>query len=192
MTILLLGLVIFFGVHSISLISRPWRDRLAARVGALPWKIVYSLASILGLALIVWGYGLAAADPVRLYRPTAGLQQIVMLMMLPVFPLVFAAYLPGRIQSATKHPMLLAVILWSAAHLLANGMLADVLVFGAFLAWGIAMRVSLARRTLKPMFGVPATKANDVIAVLAGLAVHTAFLFFLHEWLFGAPLIAQG
>ncbi len=191
MTILLLGLVIFFGVHSISLISRPWRDRLAARVGAVPWMIAYSLASILGLALIIWGYGLAAADPVRLYRPTAGLQQVTMLMLLPVFPLVFAAYLPGRIQSATRHPMLLAVILWSAAHLLANGMLADVLVFGTFLAWAIAVRVSLARRVIKPMFGAPATKMNDVIAVLAGLTVHTAFLFFLHEWLFGAPLIPQ-
>lgn len=192
MVILLLGLVFFFGTHSIALISRPWRDRAVARVGAVPWRAAYALASILGLGLIVWGYDLAAADPVRLYRPTGGLQAIAMLLMLPVFPLAFAAYLPGRIQSSAKHPMLLAVILWSAAHLLANGTLADVLVFGAFLAWAIAVRVSLTRRTLKPMFGAPATRANDVIAVVAGLMVHTAFLFYLHQWLIGAPLIVQG
>lgn len=192
MAILVLGLVLFFGVHSLSLISRPWRDRLAARVGAIPWKIAYSLASILGLVLIVRGYGIATADPFVLYEPTDGLQAIAMLAMLPVFPLMFAAYLPGRIQSATKHPMLLAVALWAAAHLLANGAFADVLVFGTFLAWVIAVRVSLARRVIKPMFGAPASKVNDVIAVVAGLAAHTAFLFFLHQWLFGAPLIAQG
>jgi uncharacterized membrane protein len=189
MVYLLLGILVFFGVHSISLISRPWRDRMAARLGNLLWMIAYSLASLLGLVLIVMGYSLAGADPVVLYKPASGVQQVVMLLMLPVFPLVFAAYLPGRIQATVRHPMLLAVILWATAHLLSNGALADVLLFGAFLAWAIAVRISLARRPQRPMISAPASRANDVIAVLAGLAVHTAFLFVLHEWLTGAPLI---
>lgn len=191
MSILLAGLVIFFGVHSISLINRPWRDRMAARIGETRWMIAYSLDSIIGLALIVWGYGLASADAVVLYRPASGLQQIAMLLLIPVFPLVFAAYLPGRIQATVKHPMLLAVILWSAAHLLVNGTVPDVLVFGSFLVWAIAVRLSLARRAQRPMIGAPASKANDVIAVVAGLVLHTAFLFSLHGWLFGAALISR-
>jgi uncharacterized membrane protein len=191
MTILLLGLVIFFAVHSISLVSRPWRDRMAARAGAVPWMILYSLVSILGLVLIVRGYIIASADPLVLYKPTRGLQEAAMLLMLPVFPLVFAAYLPGRIRTTTKHPMLLAVILWSAAHLLSNGTLADVLLFGVFLIWAIAVRISLARRSQRPMISAPVSKANDVIAVVLGLALHAAFLFSLHEWLIGAPLLSR-
>ncbi len=191
MSILLAGLVIFFGVHSISLINRPWRDRMAVRIGETPWMIAYSLDSIIGLALIVWGYALASADPVVLYKPASGLQEVAMLMMLPVFPLALAAYLPGRIQAATKHPMLLAVILWSAAHLMSNGALADVLLFGAFLVWAVAVRISLTRRAQRPMISTLASKANDVIAVVAGLALHIAFLFSLHEWLFGAVLISR-
>lgn len=190
MSILLAGLVIFFGVHSISLFSRPWRDRMAARIGETPWMIAYSLDSMIGLALIVWGYGLASADPAVLYRPIGGLREVTMLLMLPVFPLIFAAYLPGRIQATVKHPMLLAVILWSAAHLLGNGTVPDVLVFGTFLVWAIAVRLSLARRARRPMISAPATKANDLIAVVAGLALYAAFLFSLHGWLFGAALIS--
>lgn len=190
MGVLLAGLVIFFGIHSISLISRPWRDRVARALGEPAWKIAYSLVSIIGLALIVWGYALASTGSTILYKPTGGLRGIAMLVMLPVFPLVFAAYLPGRIQAAVRHPMLLAVILWATAHLMSNGTLADALLFGTFLAWAVAVRISLSRRALKPMFGAPASKANDVVAVVAGLALHAAFLFALHEWLIGAALIA--
>src|SRR5512139_4027043 len=124
MNVLLLGLVLFLGVHSISIASEPWRNRMVARLDEGPWKGLYSLASIVGFALIVWGYGLARLDPVLVYIPPDWLRPVAMVLLVPVFPLLLAAYLPGRIQSAAKHPMLLATQLWAVTHLLANGMLA--------------------------------------------------------------------
>ena len=146
MLVLVVGLVIFLGVHSVSIVAPGWRTATVARLGERPWKGLYSLASAVGLALIVIGYGMARRDPVVLYTPPAALRHLALVVMLPVFPLLFAAYLPGRIRAAAKHPFLLAVKLWALAHLLANGMLADVLLFGGFLAWAVADRISVKRR----------------------------------------------
>ena len=104
---------------------------------------------------------------------------------LTLFPLFLAAYLPGRIQRLTKHPMLVATKLWAVAHLLANGMLADVVLFGAFLAWAVADRISLKRREPVPVPGAPASRWNDLIAVVAGLGLYLAFVFGAHRWLIG-------
>jgi uncharacterized membrane protein len=160
-------------------------------MGELPWKGVYSLIAIAGFVLIVWGYGLAREAPVVLYTPPQWLREVAIVLLLPVFPLLLAAYLPGRIQTATKHPMLAAVKLWATAHLLANGTLADVVLFGALLAWAVVDRISLKRRTPPSAPHLPASRANDAIAVIGGLALYGAFIVWLHEWLIGVPIVLQ-
>lgn len=191
MGILILGLVIFFAVHSASIVNEPWRDRMVAKMGEWPWKGLYSLVAIAGFVLIVWGYGIARTEPVVIYSPPMWLRHISMLLLVPVFPLLLAAYFPGRIQQATKHPMLAATKLWALAHLLANGMLADVLLFGAFLAWGVVDRISMKRRTQRPIPSAPPSKANDIIAVLGGLVLYVAFVMWLHTWLIGVSPIGR-
>ena len=189
MLYLILGLVLFLGVHSVEIFSPGLRANAVARMGERPWKGLYTLISIGGFILILWGYGQARQDPVLLYAPPVWMRHLSALIMLPVFPLLLAAYLPGRIKAALKHPMLAAVKFWALAHLLANGMLADVLLFGSFLAWAVADRISFKRRVARPIPGAPPSKANDVIAVVAGLAIYVVFVLWLHAWLFGvSPL----
>lgn len=184
MTQLLIGLIVFFGIHSASIAAPAWRDRQAA-LNEKRWKGLYSLLAIVGFALIVHGYGQARLAPVPLYQPPTGLRHLAWLLMLPVFPLLLAAYLPGRIKTAAKHPMLAATKLWALAHLLANGNLADVLLFGSFLAWAVADRISLKRRAPRAVPGAPAGRFNDAIAVIGGLALYAAFIGGLHLWLIG-------
>ena len=189
MSWLVLGLVVFLGVHSVSIVAPAWRDGMVERLGEAPWKGLYTLASLAGFVLIVIGYGAARADPVLLYTPPTWLRHLALLLLVPVFPLLLAAYLPGRIKTAAKHPMLLATKLWAFAHLLANGSLADVLLFGGFLAWAVADRISLKRRTPRPVPGAPPSDANDAIVVIAGLALYGLFVVWAHGALIGvAPL----
>jgi uncharacterized membrane protein len=189
MSVLVAGLLVFLGVHSVSIINVAWRDRMAARLGEPAWQGLYGLVAVAGFALIVWGYGLARAAPIVLYTPPAGLRHVALLLMVVVFPLLLAAYLPGRIQAAARHPMLLATKVWALAHLLANGSLADVVLFGSFLAWAVADRISLKRRTPRPVPGAPPGKANDLIATVGGIGLYVAFLIWLHPLLFGvSPL----
>jgi len=189
MSMLLLGLVLFFGVHSISIVNDRWRNRMAERMGEWPWKGLYALVALIGLVLIVWGYGLARQNPIVLYYPPGLLYPIAMLLLVPVFPLLLAAYLPGRIKTAVKHPMLVAIKLWAVAHLLVNGTLADVLLFGTFLVWAILDRISIKRREQRPVPGIASGPANDLIAVVGGLALYAAFVFGLHSWMIGVPII---
>jgi uncharacterized membrane protein len=193
MLVLVAGLVLFLGVHSVSIAAPGWRQGMLARLGDKPWKGLYSLASAIGLVLLVVGYGLARRSPVVLYTPPAGLRHLALVVMLPVFPLLLAAYLPGRIKTAARHPMLLAVKLWAAAHLLANGTLADLLLFGGFLAWAVADRISVKRRSAAEAHAVPAappSAANDAIVVVGGLAAYALFLFWGHRWLTGVSPLA--
>jgi uncharacterized membrane protein len=189
MTLLIIGLVLFLGIHSVSIVAPAWRDAQVAGRGEAAWKGPYSVASAVGLGLLIFGYGLARQSPVVLYTPPAALRHIALLLMLPVFPLLLAAYLPGRIKTAAKHPMLLAVKFWALAHLLANGNLADVLLFGGFLAWAVADRISVKRRPARPVPGAPARPANDLIAVVGGLALYAATLLAVHRWLIGVSPI---
>ena len=151
-----------------------------------------SLAAPISLVLLVVGYVIARQSPVVLYTPPAALRHLALVVMLPVFPLFFATYLPGRIKTAAKHPLLLAVKFWATAHLLANGTLADVLLFGAFLVWAIIDRISIKRRSAAEAHEVPAAPpgaANDAIAVVGGLIVYAVFLLWGHRWLIGvSPL----
>lgn len=189
MTWLVLGLVLFLGIHSIAIVAPGWRDAQLARMGEGPWKGMYSLISIVGFVLLVVGYGIARQSPVVLYQPPVWTRHLAMLLMLPVFPLLFAVYLPGRIKAAAKHPMLAATKFWALAHLLANGTLADVLLFGGFLAWAVADRISLKRRPARATPAAPARPLNDVIAVVGGLAVYAAFVMGAHAWLIGVALV---
>jgi len=189
MTELLAGLVIFLAVHSISIINEHWRNRMVARLGEWAWKGAYALLALVGLVLVVRGYGLARMDPVVLYTPPQALRLIAAALLLPVFPLLFAAYLPGRIRTATRHPMLVATKLWAAAHLLANGTVADLLLFGGFLVWAVADRISLQRRVARPLPGAPPSGFNDLIAVVLGVTLYAAFVMKLHLELIGVPVI---
>ncbi|MBM4192182.1 MAG: NnrU family protein [Gammaproteobacteria bacterium] len=185
MTTLIVGTLLFFGVHSVSIVSPGWRNGIASRIGDIRWKLIYSVASILGFTLIITGYAALRLEPRIVYLPPAGLRHVATLLMLPVFPLLLATYLPGRLQRAAKHPMLVAVKFWALAHLLANGMLADVLLFGSFLVWAVVDRISLKRRPERTRPMAPAGAINDVIAVLGGITLYGAFVMGWHQRLFG-------
>ncbi len=188
MTILLIGLLIFFGIHSMSVIALPLRDRLAAR-SPLGWKGLYSIASLLGLVLIVMGYGELKTEPTILYTTPFWMRYISAVLLLPFFVFFLASLLPGRIQAKLKNPLLIATKTWALAHLLVNGALADVLVFGSFLFWAVAVRVSLRNRAPRRYPRAPQSLANDAIVVIAGLALYVATVLWLHEWLFGVPAV---
>ncbi len=193
MTWLILGLLLFLGIHTVAIVSPVGRDRFSAQMGEKTWKGLYSLVSAVGLGLIIWGYGLARENPVMVYSLPGGFRLVAALLLLPVFVLLLSAYLPGRIQRAAKHPMLLAVKLWALAHLLAQsatgGSLADVLLFGSFLVWAVADRISLKRREragrLRTLPTLPASGANDLIALFGGLALYAVTVMWGHAFLFG-------
>ena len=191
MMYLLAGLVVFLGAHSISILAPAWRDDMIARLGERGWKGIVGLVSIAGFVLLVWGYGQARLEPIVVYVPPTWLRHLSLLLMVPVFPLLLAAYLPGRIKTAAKHPMLAAVKLWALAHLLANGMAADLLLFGALLAWAVVDRISLGRRPPRAVPGAPASRFNDAIVVVAGLILYVVFVVWAHQWLIGVPPVAH-
>jgi uncharacterized membrane protein len=185
MIMLLVGLAVFLGMHSVSIFAPQWRGAMASRMGALPWKGLYSAVSIVGFVLLWKGYALARLEPIPVYVPPAGLRHVAALLMLPVFPLLLAAYLPGRIKALTVHPMLVAVKLWAVSHLLANGMLADIVLFGAFLAWAVMDRISLKRRAPANTPSLPRSAVNDAVVVIGGLALYGVFVGRWHEALIG-------
>jgi len=186
MTALILGLLLFLGAHSVRIFAEEWRGRQIARLGALGWKGVFSLVSLAGFALIVWGYAMARADPVLLWSPPAWTRHLAALLTLPAFVLLAAAYVPAtRIKAAVSHPMVLGVKTWAIAHLVANGTLADALLFGAFLAWAVLdYRAARARDRAAGTRYVAGPVSRDIAALAIGLAAWAAFAFWLH-----APLI---
>ena len=191
MLMLIVGLILFFGPHSIAVVAPGWRNRAVMHLSEQAWKGAYSLISAAGLIFIVLGFAQARHAPLVLYTSPAWLQDVTWVLMLPVFPLLLAAYLPGRIQTAMKHPMLAAVKLWATAHLLVNGTLADVLLFGSFLIWAVAVRISVKRRVPTAVPGAPPGRYKDLLAVLLGLALYAAFIWRLHAMLIGVPLLSS-
>jgi uncharacterized membrane protein len=188
MATLVAGLVVFLGIHSTAIFAPGLRARAQGNLGEGAWKAGYGVIALIGFVLIVQGFSLARQNPIILYAPPAWMRHVTFLFMLPVFPLLFAAYLPGRIKSAAKHPMLAAVKFWAFGHLLANGTLADVLLFGGFLAWAVADRISLKRR-VQVLKTAPPGRFNDLLAVILGLAVYVFFILWAHVRLFGvSPL----
>lgn len=187
MLFLILGLVLFLGSHSVRIFADDWRSARIAAMGEGAWKGVYSLVSGVGLALIVWGYGLAREAPVDLWHPPRGLGHLTALLTVPAFVLLAAAYVPGNhLKAAIGHPMVAGVKLWALAHLLSNGRLADVVLFGALLAWAVAdfaaaRRRDRAGRTPRPS----ATMGRTMLAVVIGLFAWAVFAFHLHASLIG-------
>lgn len=187
MTALVIGLLIFLGTHSVRIFAEDWRGRQIARLGLQPWKGIYSLVSLAGFALIVWGYGLARAEPVPLWDPPLWTRHLAALLTLPAFVLLAAAYLPDtRIKAAVCHPMVLGVKIWAVAHLIANGTLADALLFGSFLAWAaLDFQAARARDRAAGRRHAPGPFSRDVVAVAVGVAAWAAFSFWLHAMLIG-------
>ena len=188
MSALIFGLLLFLGMHSISIVAPAWRDRMATQLG-LAWRGLYSVLSLLGFILIIRGYAAARLTPEVLYVPPGWMRHVSMTLLLPVFPLLLAAYLPGRIKTTLKHPMLVATKLWALAHLLSNGMLADVLLFGGFLLWAVADRISLKRRPVRELKTAPASIYNDWLAVIAGLSLYGLTVLWAHGKLIGMALL---
>ncbi|MEE4640047.1 MAG: NnrU family protein [Wenzhouxiangella sp.] len=189
MTVLILGLLLFLGIHSIRIVAEPARQGMVSRMGLWGYKGLYSVFALVGLVLIIVGYGQARLNPVVLYQPPQFLSHLSMLLMVIVFPAFLAAYFPGRIHDTLKHPMLVAVKAWAIAHLLVNGTLADVLLFGGFLVWAVFDRISVKRRAGGGSdLQLPRWGLNDAIVVIGGLGIYLAFAFWLHPILIGVPV----
>ncbi|MFZ4703360.1 MAG: NnrU family protein [Candidatus Methylumidiphilus sp.] len=186
MIILILGLLIFLGAHSVRIFADGWREAQMARLGVNVWKGLFALVSLVGLTLIAIGYGQARLAPIALWSPPMGLRHLASLLILIAFVLIAAAYIPGnRIKAKIGHPMVAGVKGWALAHLLVNGNLADVLLFGSFLAWSVLDYRSARRRdrmagTVYPVGPL----SQDIMAVVAGLVAWVVFAFWLHGWLF--------
>lgn len=190
--VMILGLVLLLGVHLLST-QRELRARLIASAGEGGYKIGYALVSLLGLALIVWGFGhYRAAGMIDIWHPPRVLKLVAAVLMLPAVIMVVAAYVRGRIYSALKHPMLAGVKLWAATHLLTNGDLGGIILFGSFLAWAVFDRISLKRRadTGSPPIPVGGI-GNDLIAVAVGIVAYLALVFVFHPVVIGVPLVGS-
>jgi uncharacterized membrane protein len=194
MTLLILGLVLFLGIHSVRVFGEDTRTRLRDRLGANGYKGLYSLASAAGLVLIVIGYGAAREQPQLLWLPPIWTRHLAALLTLPAFVLLVAAYVPGNsIKARLHHPMVLGVKVWALAHLLSNGMLADLLLFGGFLLWAVlSFRAARARdRAAGTVY--PAGKlVPTLLAVAVGLVAWAAFAFWAHGALIGVKPFGGG
>ena len=182
-----LGLVIFLGVHSTRMVAGDWRSRTRARLGEGAFKGLYSLASLLGFALIIWGYGVARQQPVLLWSPPAAMRHVAALLTLISFVLLAAAYVPGNgIKARVHHPMVLGVKVWALAHLLANGTVAHVVLFGSFLAWAVWNFIASRKRDRAEGVVYPPGRAGaTAITVVAGVIAWAVFALLLHGWLIG-------
>ncbi|MCC5970864.1 MAG: NnrU family protein [Pararhodobacter sp.] len=190
MIYLILGLILFLGMHSIHMVAPDLRARVIARGGGRgAWMWPYTGIAGAGFVLIILGYALARQDSTFLYFPPPALRHLALIVMLPVFPLLLAALLKGRIGQIVRHPMLFATILWGAAHLMANGTLADLLLFGSFLVWAFLDRQALLRRDGEATVASKNWGRNDAIAIACGLALYLAFIGGLHALLFGVSPI---
>lgn len=187
MTLLILGLVIFLGAHSTRVFAESWRSAQLARMGEKRWKGMYSIASLVGFVLLVWGYGLARQSPVPLWTPSIGLRHLASLLTLLSFVLLAAAYVPrNSVKARIGHPMVAGVKLWALAHLLANHTLADLLLFGGFLAWAVlCFRAARARDRAAGITYQPGTLQGNVLTVAAGVVAWLVFALWLHGALIG-------
>ncbi len=187
MVYLVLGLLVFLGAHSVRMFADDWRTRVREKFGAQTWQAAYALLSALGFCLIVWGFGLARQMPVQLWSLPAGMRHLAALLTLLAFVLLAAAYVPGNgIKARVHNPMVAGVNLWALAHLLTNGNLAHVLLFGAFMLWAVGNFLAASQRDQR--YGVAQTrvkKGATGITVALGVAFWIAFTLWLHGLLIG-------
>ena len=188
--VMILGLIVFFGVHTLT-IQRKLRAQVIAATGEGGYKIGYTLVSLLGFVLIVWGFAHYRATGMwEIWTPPTALKHLAVALMLPAVILVVASYIRGRIYTTLKHPMLAGVKLWAAAHLIANGDLGSIILFGSFLGWAVFDRISLKHR---PDAGAPPIPvggpANDLIAIAVGVIAYLALAFAFHPVVIGVPVV---
>lgn len=190
MTLLITGLILFLGIHSTGILAPGWREKMQGSLGANGWKAVYSVVALVGLILIVIGYGASRMEPVWLWFPPVWARHLALVLTVPAFILLAATYVPGsNIKARLGHPMLAAVKVWALAHLLSNGTLADVMLFGGFLAWAIAGFAVLRRRDRAAGVVRSGTVKGDIIAVVVGIVAWAVFAMYLHTLLIGvSPL----
>jgi uncharacterized membrane protein len=188
--VMIAGLVVFLGAHTLTT-QRALRARVIASMGEGTYKIVYSVVSAVGLALIVWGFArYRATGWIDVWQPPVAMKHITVALMLPAVILVAASYVRGRIYTTLKHPMLAGIKLWALAHLLANGDLGSIILFGSFLAWAVFDRISLKRRSDAGGPPIPVGGAtNDLIAVAVGVIAYLALAFAFHPAVIGVPVI---
>ncbi len=187
MIYLVLGLVIFLGAHSVRMVAEGWRARTRLRLGEGAYKGIYSLASLVGFGLIVWGFGVARQQPMQLWSPPLATRHVAALLTLVSFVLLAAAYVPGNgIKARVHHPMVLGVKVWALAHLLANGTLAHVVLFGSFLAWAVWNFIASRKRDRAEGIAYPPGSAGSTaVTVVAGTVAWAVFALMLHGWLIG-------
>jgi uncharacterized membrane protein len=192
MATLVLGLVIFLGLHTIRIVAEPLRAQSIARIGEGPWKGLYSLVSAIGLVLIVWGFARARYDAPLLWTPPDGARHATILLML-ISMLLLAGYLfkQSHIAVAVRHPMVWSVVVFGLAHLIANGSAADVVLFGAFFIWALADLISSYARDRQNSVVYPEPNWGATIgAIVVGLVFWAVIAFWLHLWLFGVSPLA--
>ena len=187
MSALILGLLMFLGMHSARIFAEGWRSQVTAQRGPGAWKGLYTVVSLVGFGLIVWGYGQARLAPQVLWASPTWTRHLAALAMWLSLVLLVAAYLPGNgIKARLHHPMVLAVKVWAFAHLLANNTLADVVLFGGFALWAVLDFRSSRQRDRTAGTVYPAgTIGATVATVVLGTALWAAFAFWLHMLLFG-------
>ncbi|WP_407154360.1 NnrU family protein [Bradyrhizobium sp. STM 3557] len=190
--VMVIGLVLFLGAHVFTT-RREARAQAIAAMGEGTYKIVYSLVALAGLVLIVWGFAHYRADGwIQLWSPPKALKHLNIALMLPAVILVVAAYIRGNIYARLKHPMLAGVKLWAFGHLLANGDLGGIILFGSILAWAVYDRISLKRRTDPGSPPIPVGGiGNDVIAVVVGIVAYLALAFAFHPVVLGIPVMGN-
>ena len=189
MVIFIVGLILFFGVHSVRVIADPWRTASIARLGIGPWKGLYSLASLAGFLVLVWGYGQARQTPIVIWSPPAAMRHATELLTLIAFIFLAASKIPNNaFKARVGHPMLIGVKFWALGHLLANGTLNAMILFGAFLAWAVYDRIAVKRRGDRGAAPVAGFTSGDTIALAVGTIAFAA-MFFLHPWLIGVSII---
>lgn len=187
MTYLLTGLILFLGVHSVRLFAGSWRTRVLNTWGTRTWRVGYSLLSLAGFGLIVWGFGLVRQAPVQLWSPPTGMRHLAGLLTLPAFVLLASAYVPrNQIKARVHHPMMAGVKLWALAHLLSNGNVGHVLLFGTFLIWAVLTYLAARRRDQRDGTVYSGGQSGATGATVAlGVASWIAFTLWLHGWLIG-------
>lgn len=194
MTLLIAGLILFYAIHLVP--TRPaLRQSMIGSLGENGYKGLFTVVSLIGFALIVYGYGQAKIAPSsvnpQLWAPPTWTRHIAYLLMLFAFILIVAAYVPSRIRDKARHPMLAAIKIWALAHLLVRGDLAGLILFGSFLAWAVYDRISVKHRANAggPLGDTPGTARGDIIVIVVGLALYAFILVVGHAWLIGKPLL---
>jgi uncharacterized membrane protein len=190
MSLLIIGLIIFLGSHSCRIFAEPWRNHMIDRLGEVKWKGLCAIISLIGLVLIVIGYGQARQMPVVLWQPPIYLAHIAILLNLVAFIFLAAsASTNNAIRLKLKHPMILGVKVWALAHLLANGTLVDLILFGSFLLWAVLDFRSARKRPIHMQEKVVVSSKATIIVIITGVVVWAVFIFGLHQYLIGvSPL----